>query len=35
LVIFFLAGIFMLRRVDIDRGVKQAQAEDAKMVRME
>jgi UMF1 family MFS transporter len=35
LVIFFLAGIFMLRRVDIERGVKQAQAEDAKMVRME
>jgi MFS transporter, UMF1 family len=35
LVIFFIAGILMLRKVDIERGVKQAQAEDAKMIRVE
>jgi UMF1 family MFS transporter len=32
LVIFFIAGIFMLSKVDIDRGVKRAKEEDAKMV---
>lgn len=35
LVIFFIAGIIMLRGVDIERGIKQAQDEDAKMVRVE
>jgi UMF1 family MFS transporter len=35
LVIFFIAGILMLRKVDIDRGIKQAQDEDAKMVKVE
>jgi MFS transporter, UMF1 family len=35
LVIFFIAGILMLRKVDIERGVRQAQAEDAKMIRVE
>ena len=35
LVIFFIAGILMLRKVDIERGVKQAQEEDAKMIRVE
>jgi UMF1 family MFS transporter len=34
LVIFFIAGILMLRKVDIERGIKQAQAEDAKMIRV-
>jgi hypothetical protein len=34
-VIFFIAGILMLRKVDIERGVRQAQAEDAKMIRVE
>jgi MFS transporter, UMF1 family len=35
LVIFFIAGILMLRKVDIERGVKQAKEEDAKMIRVE
>jgi len=35
LVIFFVLGIVMLRGVDIERGIKQAQEEDAKMVRVE
>jgi UMF1 family MFS transporter len=35
LVIFFVMGIIMLRGVDIDRGIKQARAEDAKMVKVE
>ena len=35
LVIFFVLGIIMLRGVDIERGIKQAQEEDAKMVRVE
>ena len=35
LVIFFVVGIIMLRGVDIERGIKQAQDEDAKMVRVE
>ena len=34
LVIFFIAGILMLRKVDIERGIKQAQAEDAKMIKV-
>jgi MFS transporter, UMF1 family len=34
LVIFFIVGILMLRKVDIERGVRQAQEEDAKMVRV-
>ena len=32
LVIFFVAGILMLRKVDIERGIKRAQEEDAKMI---
>ena len=32
LVIFFVAGILMLRKVDIERGIQRAQEEDAKMV---
>jgi len=32
LVIFFIAGIIMLRKVDIERGIKRAQEEDAKMI---
>ncbi len=35
LVIFFVMGIIMLRGVDIERGIKQARAEDAKMVKVE
>ncbi len=35
LVIFFVVGILMLRRVDIERGIKQAQAEDARMVKVD
>jgi len=35
LVIFFILGIIMLRGVDIERGIKQAQAEDARMVIIE
>ena len=35
LVIFFVAGILMLRKVDIERGVQRAQEEDAKMVVVE
>jgi len=34
LVVFFIAGILMLRKVDIDRGIRQAQDEDAKMVKV-
>jgi hypothetical protein len=30
-----VVGILMLRKVDIARGVKQAQAEDAKMIIVE
>ena len=32
LVIFFVAGILMLHKVDIERGIKRAQEEDAKMI---
>ncbi len=35
LVIFFIAGIIMLRKVNIERGVKRAQEEDAKMVKVQ
>jgi UMF1 family MFS transporter len=35
LVIFFVAGILMLRSVDIERGVRLAQEVDAKMVEVE
>jgi UMF1 family MFS transporter len=35
LVIFFIAGILMLRKVDIERGIQTAQMEDAKMVKVE
>jgi len=35
LVIFFVVGIIMLRKVDIERGIKQAQEEDAKMIALE
>lgn len=34
LVIFFIIGIIMLRRVNIERGIKQAQQEDAKMIKV-
>ncbi len=34
LVIFFIIGIIMLRRVNIERGIKQAQEEDAKMIKV-
>lgn len=34
LVIFFIAGILMLRGVNIERGVKQAKEEEAKMVQV-
>ncbi|MCJ7622188.1 MAG: MFS transporter, partial [Anaerolineaceae bacterium] len=32
LVVFFIGGIFLLSKVDIENGVKVAKAEDAKMV---
>ena len=35
LVIFFVAGIIMLTKVNIERGIKEAQAEDAKMITVE
>jgi UMF1 family MFS transporter len=35
LVVFFVAGVLMLRKVDIERGVKRAQEEDAKMVKVD
>ncbi len=35
LVIFFIAGIIMLSRVNIERGIQQAEAEDAKMITLE
>jgi len=35
LVIFFIVGIIMLRKVNIERGVKRAQEEDAKMVKVQ
>jgi len=35
LVIFFVVGMILLRKVDIDRGVAQAAAEDAKMITVE
>jgi len=35
LVIFFIVGIIMLRKVDIERGIKQAKEEDAKMIKIE
>ena len=35
LVIFFVAGIIMLTKVNIERGITEAQAEDAKMITVE
>jgi UMF1 family MFS transporter len=35
LVIFFVVGIIMLRGVNIERGIKQAQEEDARMVKVD
>ena len=35
LVIFFVGGVLMLSKVDIKRGIAQAQAEDAKMIAVE
>lgn len=35
LVVFFLAGIWLLRKVNIERGLAQAAAEDAKMLSVE
>jgi len=35
LVIFFVAGIIMLSKVNIERGIKEAQAEDARMITVE
>ena len=35
LVIFFVVGIIMLRGVNIERGIKQAKEEEAKMVRVD
>jgi len=35
LVIFFIVGIIMLRNVDIERGIKRAKEEDAKMIKIE
>lgn len=35
LVIFFIAGILMLRGVNVERGMQRAQAEDARMVEIE
>lgn len=35
LVIFFLAGIMLLSKVNIKRGIKTAQADDAKMITVE
>jgi UMF1 family MFS transporter len=32
LIVYFLAGIALLTKVDVERGIKVAQAEDAKMV---
>ncbi len=34
LVVFFVAGIIMLRGVNIERGIKQAKEEEAKMVKV-
>jgi UMF1 family MFS transporter len=35
LVVFFLVGIAMLQRVDIERGMQRAAEEDAKMIKLE
>ncbi len=35
LVIFFVGGVLMLRKVDIKRGIAQAQVDDAKMITVE
>ncbi len=35
LVVFFVAGIIMLQKVNIERGIAQAQQEDAKMIAVE
>jgi len=35
LVVFFLVGIAMLQRVDIERGMQRAAEEDAKMIILE
>jgi len=35
LVVFFIGGIFILSKVDIERGIEVAKAEDAKMVAVE
>lgn len=35
LVVFFVAGIIMLQKVNIERGIAQAQREDAKMIAVE
>jgi UMF1 family MFS transporter len=35
LVVFFLVGIAMLQRVNIERGMQRAAEEDAKMVTLE
>jgi len=34
LVVFFIVGILMLRKVDIERGIKRAKEEDAKMIKI-
>ncbi len=35
LVIFFAAGIWMLQKVDIERGARKAQAEDELMIAVQ
>jgi len=35
LVVFFIAGVLMLRRVDVERGIARAEEEDAKMIAVE
>jgi hypothetical protein len=34
LVIFFIAGIILLRFVNVERGIAQAEAVDAKMIEL-
>lgn len=35
LVVFFVAGMLMLQKVDIERGTRRAQEEDARMVAVQ
>jgi UMF1 family MFS transporter len=35
LIVFFVVGLFILTKVDVERGIATAQAEDAKMVSVD